>query len=128
MSQPWYFAPIPRCGTGVAVSVGEKDREFIPVGVKTEVTKGEGKVPESSVADSKPAEPAKAAVNVSSNAAGADVLVDGEFVGNCPAALKLVPGKHTVTVKVSGYKDWSREITVQSGSEVQLTANLEKQN
>jgi hypothetical protein len=26
-----------------------------------------------------------------------------------------------------GYKDWSREITVQSGSEVQLTANLEKQ-
>jgi hypothetical protein len=113
--------------TGVAVSVGEKDREFIPVGVKTEVAQGEGKVPESNVAENKP-EPAKAAVNVTSNPAGADVLVDGEFVGNCPAALKLVSGKHTVTVKVSGYKDWSREITVQSGSEVQLTANLEKQN
>jgi hypothetical protein len=54
------------------------------------------------------------------------VQVDGEFVGNCPAALKLAPGKHSVTVKLSGYKDWSREITVQSGSEVQLSANLEK--
>lgn len=25
-----------------------------------------------------------------------------------------------------GYKDWTKEITVQSGSEVQLTTNLEK--
>jgi hypothetical protein len=40
--------------------------------------------------------------------------------------LKLSQGKHTVIVKMSGYKDWSKEMTVQSGSEVQLTANLEK--
>ncbi len=115
--------------TGVPVSVGEKDREYVPVGVKADVTKGGGetKAAESKPAESKPAEPAKGAVNVISNPAEADVLVDGEFVGNCPAALKLAPGKHTVTVKMSGYKDWSREITVQSGSEVQLTANLEKQ-
>ncbi len=56
------------------------------------------------------------------------MLVDGEFVGNCPAALKLTPGKHTITVKMLGHKDWSRDIAVQSASEVQLTANLEKQN
>lgn len=54
--------------------------------------------------------------------------VDGAFVGNSPASLKLTPGKHTITLKVSGYKDWSRDITVQSESEVQLSANLEKQN
>jgi hypothetical protein len=65
-------------------------------------------------------------VNVSSNPTGADVLLDGEFVGNSPAALKLTPGKHAVTVKMPGYKDWSKEIAVQPGSEVQLTANLEK--
>jgi hypothetical protein len=52
--------------------------------------------------------------------------MDGEFVGNTPAALKLTPGKHTISVKLSGYKDWSREISVESGSEVQLAANLEK--
>lgn len=118
--------------TGVPVSVGEKDREFVPVSVKTEVTKGEeakateNKPSESKPNESAPPEPAKGTVNVSSTPTGADVLVDGDFVGNSPATLKLAPGKHTLTVKMSGYTDWSREITVQSGSDVQLTANLEK--
>ena len=100
--------------TGVPVAVGEKDREFVPVGVKTDVTKGgEEKTeqqakPSESKTTSTPSEPTKGAVNVSSNPPGADVQVDGEFVGNCPAALKLAPGKHTVMVKMSGYKDWSR--------------------
>lgn len=118
--------------TGVPVAVGEKDREFVPVGVKTDVTKGteEKKESEEKTAETKTAsgtpETQKGAVNVSSNPAGADVTVDGDFVGNSPAALKLAPGKHTITVKMAGYKDWSREITVQAGSDVQLTANLEK--
>jgi len=29
-------------------------------------------------------------------------------------------------VKMSGEKDWSRDITVEAGSEAQLTANLER--
>ena len=65
-------------------------------------------------------------MNVSSNPTGADVFADGDFVGNSPAVLKLAPGKHTVAVKSSGYVDWSKEITVQSGSELQLNASLEK--
>jgi hypothetical protein len=116
--------------TGVPVVVGEKDREFVPVGVKTDVTKGSEHAQEVSTADSKPSSaPSQAGngtVSVSSNPSGADVSLDGEFVGNCPSTLKMSPGKHMVTVKLSGYKDWSREITVQSGSDVQLTANLEK--
>jgi hypothetical protein len=121
--------------TGVPVSVAEKEREFVPVGVKTQVTKGESEetgarenAAGSKAAPATPAEAAKGGVDVSSNPSGADVSVDGEFVGNSPAALKLAPGKHTLIVKMSGYKDWSREITVYAGSDVQLTANLEKQN
>jgi hypothetical protein len=86
--------------------------------------------PPAATAQTKPAgtapEPAKGIVNLTSNPTGADVAVDGSFVGNTPAVLKLAPGKHTMQVKMSGYKDWSREITVQSESEVQLAANLEK--
>jgi hypothetical protein len=115
--------------TNVPVAVSETDREFVPVGVKSEVTKGN----EEHAAlngDSKPgstsAEPANGAVNVSSNPAGADVSLDGNFVGNSPANLKLAPGKHTIVVKMAGWKDWTRDINVQSGSEVQLTASLEK--
>jgi hypothetical protein len=71
-------------------------------------------------------EMAEGTVNVTSNPDGADVYVDGQFVGNCPAVLKLKPGKHTVSVNLSGHRDWSREITVESGSEVRLTAMLER--
>lgn len=56
-----------------------------------------------------------------------DVYSDGAFVGNAPSTLKLAPGKHTVRVTASGHKEWSREITVQSGSEVKLNAVLEKE-
>ncbi|HVO81934.1 MAG TPA: PEGA domain-containing protein [Terriglobales bacterium] len=66
-------------------------------------------------------------VQVASNPDGADVYSDGAFVGNAPSTLKLSPGKHTVRVTSSGYKDWSREITVQPGSEVKLNAVLEKE-
>ena len=118
--------------SGVPVAVGEKDREFIPVGVKTDVTKGgeEKQANQSATPETKPAATPSASdkgtVNVGSSPVGADVVVDGEFVGNSPAVLKISPGKHTVTVKMSGFKDWSREITVQAGSEVQLTATLDK--
>ena len=114
--------------TKVPVSVSEKDREFVPVGVKSEIAKGGEERAETG--DSKSgvtaAEPSKGAVNVSSTPAGADVSLDGNFVGNSPASLRLTPGKHTITVKLAGWKDWTRDITVQSGSDVQLTAALEK--
>ena len=73
--------------TGVPVSVAEKDREFVPLSVGAEVTKGEeGKDAKEKTAENKPtqnspAEPTKGTVNVSSNPTGADVLVDAEFVG-----------------------------------------------
>lgn len=111
--------------TGVPVSVAEKDREFVPVGVKADVTKNTEEA-NGTTSGSSNSESTDGGVNVSSNPTGGDVLVDGDFVGDCPASLKLLPGKHTIVVKLPGYKDWSREITIQSGSEVQLTANLEK--
>jgi hypothetical protein len=114
--------------TGVPVSVGEKERGFIPVGVTTSVAKepaetqtGEEKPPASPTQET-----ATGTVNVTSNPDGAEVYADGQFVGSCPAVLKLKPGKHTVSVKLSGYRDWSREISVEPGSEVRLAATLEQ--
>lgn len=66
-------------------------------------------------------------VTVSSTPDGADVSVDGNFSGNAPSTLKLTPGKHKIEVKLNGYKPWSRDMNVSSGSEVRLNANLEKQ-
>lgn len=131
--------------TGVPISVGDKDRGEIPAGVTTQVAKSAddsakepAKAATDSVsppADSAPAAPtnvsaaeAEAMVALVSTPAGADVAVDDAFVGNAPAKLKLKPGKHTIKVTMAGYKDWSREMTVMSGSEVNLTATLEKTN
>ena len=61
-----------------------------------------------------------------STPAGADVNVDGSFVGNAPATLKLKPGKHTIRVTMNGYKDWSKDMTVLAGSQVNLAATMEK--
>lgn len=57
----------------------------------------------------------------------ADILVDGNFVGNAPAALKLAPGKHSIKVAAPGYGEWQREISVLGGSETRLAVTLEKQ-
>ena len=65
-------------------------------------------------------------VEVRSTPDGAEVYVDGAFIGNAPATLKLAAGQHTIRVTQSGFKDWSREITVQAGSEAHLSASLEK--
>jgi PEGA domain-containing protein len=37
---------------------------------------------------------------------GADIDVDGSFVGNTPSDVQIVEGGHTVAVKMAGFKDW----------------------
>lgn len=120
--------------SGAPVAVGDKDREFIPVGLTTSVAKGEtassGKpeLKDASMTSTPAAAPADAigTVSVSSTPDSADVYVDGQFYGNAPATLKLKPGKHTIGVKMNGYKDWSREVTTDAGSDARLSAALEK--
>ena len=55
-----------------------------------------------------------------------EVFVVGAFVGNSPAKLKLAEGFHVVEVKKSGFKDYRRELKVMAGSDLTLTAALEK--
>ena len=116
--------------TGAPVSVAEKEREFVPVGVKTTVAKGEEtKAAESQTSPlSVTALVTPASVNLTTNPDGADIYVDDQFYGNSPAVLKLKPGKHAIRVKTAGYKEWSREISTDSGAELHLSAMLEKSN
>lgn len=64
-------------------------------------------------------------LEVQSSPAGADILVDGKFVGNTPSAIHLEPGDYTVAVKKDGYGTWERKVTV-SGGNVNLMAEMEK--
>ncbi len=117
-----------RGATGTPVAVGEKDREFVPTGVETKVVKeSEGeKAAETEEKSALPNDTATGTIAVSSTPEGAEISVDGAFMGNCPATLKLSPGKHAIRVALSGHKEWTRDITVLAGSELKLTATLEK--
>ena len=62
-------------------------------------------------------------VAISADVSGADVFVDGDFVGNTPCTLKLSAGKHQVTVK-TGSDSWDRNVLVMEGSDLTLSAIL----
>jgi hypothetical protein len=69
-------------------------------------------------------EPATVVVN--STPDGADITVDGNYVGSTPSTLRLEPGEHGVSVEKSGFKPWQRKVTLTAGSSPTISATLEK--
>lgn len=66
----------------------------------------------------------RASLTVEASVAGADILVDGNFVGSTPSTISVPPGQHVIGVQKKGYADWSRTMNV-SGNAVHLSAELE---
>jgi hypothetical protein len=67
-----------------------------------------------------------ARLQIDSTPTGADIEVDGSFVGNTPSEVQITDGDHTVVVKKSGFKDWQRKLKSSVGSSVHISAELEK--
>jgi hypothetical protein len=67
-----------------------------------------------------------AKLQLESDPPGADIEVDGNFVGNTPSDVQVTEGDHTITVKKAGFKDWERKMKVSAGSSIHLNAELEK--
>jgi len=67
-----------------------------------------------------------ATVVVKSDPDGADISVDGKFVGNAPSTMQLPPGDHVVLMEKPGFKPWQRNISITSGGIVTLNGSLEK--
>lgn len=74
-----------------------------------------------------PADSSAGVVNVSAGDESCEIYVDGGFVGNAPARVKLPAGAHVIEVKSAGHKDYRRQIQITEGSELTLRAVLEKQ-
>jgi len=65
-------------------------------------------------------------VTVTSVPDGADVEIDGGFVGNTPSEIEVTPGEHTVSIKKTGFTSWERQLKVTNGNTVRLAATLER--
>jgi hypothetical protein len=70
------------------------------------------------------AAPAKVAIH--STPDGAEIYLDGQLIGSTPSTLELPSGTHDLSLRLSGYQDWTRSMRVLSGSEINLDAKLEK--
>jgi PEGA domain len=66
-----------------------------------------------------------ATLTISSTPDGADIEIDGAFMGSAPSSLQLQPGDHKIVVKKNGYKPWERTLKV-AGGKVSIKAELEK--
>lgn len=62
---------------------------------------------------------------VKSTPDGADITVDGKYVGSTPSTVRLTPGDHTISIGKSGFRTWERTITVSPGGSVTINATLE---
>jgi hypothetical protein len=63
---------------------------------------------------------------VKSDPGGADVTVDGKYMGSTPSTLRLAPGDHTILIEKPGHKAWQRTMTVNPGGIVTIDAALAK--
>jgi hypothetical protein len=65
---------------------------------------------------------------IESDPSGADIELDGKFVGNTPTTLRLKPGDYTVLVKKDGFQPWSRKVGALPANELRITAELKKEH
>lgn len=64
--------------------------------------------------------------NFNSTPAGAEITLDGRYVGNTPSTVGVNTGTHVVVLFMPGFAQWKRELTVSSGSDLSVNATLQK--
>ena len=67
----------------------------------------------------------QASLIIDSTPPGADIEIDGGFVGSTPSTLSVAAGSHQITVKKKGFTDWTKTLNVTGGS-IHLSAELER--
>lgn len=68
-----------------------------------------------------PTQPAPTgSVTIASDPAGADIYIDGNFVGQTPSTVRLTTGQHHVELKSQGKQSWTRNLQVLKDSELTL--------
>ncbi|MBI1955019.1 MAG: PEGA domain-containing protein [Acidobacteria bacterium] len=82
-----------------------------------------------------------ATVVIKSTPEGAEITIDGKFLGTTPSTARLVPGDHEIVIEKKGanrkrvaggdvtlpaYRIWRRNLTVSSASTITIDATLEE--
>jgi hypothetical protein len=70
-------------------------------------------------------DPDLSGLTIKSNPDGAEISVDGKFMGSTPSILRLKAGEHTISIKKSGFRLWEKSVTLTGGGNITLDAALE---
>jgi len=73
----------------------------------------------------KDSSPADGKLAITSTPSGADIEIDGAFLGNTPAQVNAAEGARLVRVFKKGFSPYERTIQVQRGAEQRITVELE---
>ncbi|OED35008.1 hypothetical protein AB833_31620 [Chromatiales bacterium (ex Bugula neritina AB1)] len=63
-------------------------------------------------------------ISIASVPEGADVEIDGVYLGNAGSTFNVKPGIHEIAVTLAGYEPWTKKVKVQDG--LSFTANLSR--
>jgi PEGA domain len=66
------------------------------------------------------------ACNFTSTPSGAEITVDGKYVGNTPSEVGLHTGTHVVVLSLAGFIEWKRDLEVTAKSQLTISATLQK--
>jgi serine protease Do len=80
--------------------------------------------PDAEGADHSPQPDGFGTVTISSDPQGAEIYLDGKFVGNTPSVFKLAAGRHHIKIKLPGKQTWWRDFEVLKDSEATLNPSL----
>jgi hypothetical protein len=106
--------------------IGDDPKAPIATGANRSTLSTEPAAPAAGTASAASPAPATVKCNFSSTPQGAEVTLDGHYVGSTPSVVSLGTGNHLVQMTFPGFVNWKRDLTVSSGSELTVNAVLQK--
>jgi hypothetical protein len=67
---------------------------------------------------------ATSSVEFDSTPDGADIVIDGNLLGNTHSTLHLTPGRHDIEIRMAGYRPWSQRMVVDPESHQSVRVTL----
>ena len=112
-------------GKDISIPQGTEITAFVEGDMHLDMSKFGAAPPEPGTATALAA-PSQASLAINSTPPGADIEIDGAFVGNTPSTVSVAPGSHQIAVKKRGFADWTKTLNV-SGGTIHMNAELEQE-
>lgn len=115
-------------GKDIAIPEGTEITAFVNGDMDLDPQKFGLESPENTVGASAPAQQSLSSVTVESTPSGADITLDGKYVGSTPSKLEVPLGNHLILVQKVGYSPWQRMVGITAGEAIEVNAEMEKKS